>query len=112
MPLPPAPSKRADRLTAKAFDAPARGTRPQRKAEGVAPVRSVAVEIPLVKAPAPVLPQLAALEAPRAEKPASIKPRLRPVLPEPFPRASKYYGRCRWAARLWKSNASPAPRPP
>jgi PhoH-like ATPase len=36
MPLPPAPSKRADRLTAKDFDAPARATaRPVRKAQQV-----------------------------------------------------------------------------
>ena len=76
MPLPPAPSKRADRLTAKAFDAPARSHRPPRKAQSVAPVpSSVAAEIPLAKAPASFLPQLAALEsAPKAAPAVAIKP--------------------------------------
>jgi PhoH-like ATPase len=49
MPLPPAPSKRADRLPAKAFDASERTSRPQRKAATAAAAEPVGVVIPIIK---------------------------------------------------------------
>ena len=68
MPLPPAPTKRADRVPAKAFDASARpASRPQRKAESVelAPVKGVVVPLskPVAKESPKFLPQVSVLES-------------------------------------------------
>ena len=69
MPLPPAPSKRADRLPAKAFDASARSSgRPRRKTEVSAPATTNGVVLPLVK---PVVAKTALKESPRITPPSA-----------------------------------------
>jgi PhoH-like ATPase len=80
MPLPPAPTKRADRLPAKAFDASARiASQPPRKASstGSAAAQGVVVPIsqPVSKASPVFQPKAATQEsAARREKPAASKP--------------------------------------
>ena len=80
MPLPPAPTKRADRLPAKTFETIARpASRPQRKVESVevAPIQGVVVPLskPVAKEIPKFVPQVAALvSAVKTEKSGTTKP--------------------------------------
>ncbi|WP_342617811.1 PhoH family protein [Rhodoferax sp. GW822-FHT02A01] len=71
MPLPPAPSKRADRLPAKAFDASERTSRPQRKAATAAAAEPVGVVIPIIKPVAKESPRFLSPEPAPAEAKAA-----------------------------------------
>jgi len=78
MPLPPAPTKRADRVSSKAFDAPARSTpRPQRPASTIElnqtlPVKTAALERSLPKVPAKALAPMVQVETKVIAKAAPV----------------------------------------
>ena len=98
MPLPPAPTKRADRLPAKAFDASARGSsRPRRKTEISASASADAVALPVVK---PVAAKRPAKESSRSA--ASLAP-TPTTMPKPVPAP---------ATAQRDNGASPAPVKP
>ena len=94
MPLPTAPSKRADRLTAKDFDAPARASqRPLRKAPQTEPLAPVAAAVRSKPAQPEAVkkPQTAALTHAPVATPAVAAPPPRATV-SPVRRAKKTAG--------------------
>ena len=74
MPLPPAPSKRADRLPAKAFDVVSTGNRPQRKVSSSSPApEPLSVVVPILKPVAKQSPRILAPTAVAASTPQTMK---------------------------------------
>ena len=75
MPLPPAPSKRADRLTAKDFEAPARANpRPQRKAQPTSEPAPIVTTNGVTRSkPVAKKAQIAALTQPPVAVPLPVK---------------------------------------